>query len=119
MSKETAHQLGTPISSIMGWMDIVKNDAGTSPGLQETLREMENDIHRLNKVTARFSKIGSTPDLKEENLTEVVADVIAYMSRRLPKSGKRVDMFIETPGEFRASINRELFEWRIRSQSFK
>jgi signal transduction histidine kinase len=113
MSKETAHQLGTPISSIMGWMDIMRNDASTSPALQETLREMENDIHRLNKVTARFSKIGATPDLKKENLTEVVRAVIAYMSKRLPKSGRMIDMVIQTPGDFYAPINRELFEWVI------
>ena len=113
MAKETAHQLGTPISSIMGWMDLVKNEASNLPRLSETIQEMENDIHRLNKVTARFSKIGSTPDLREENLADVVSSVIAYMSKRLPRSGKKVEMVIETPGEFRARINRELFEWVI------
>jgi signal transduction histidine kinase len=113
MAKETAHQLGTPLSSIMGWMQLVKADAADNPKLTENIQEMANDIERLNKVTARFSKIGSTPDLKEENLTEVIGGVISYISKRLPKSGKTVDLVIETPGEFRALINSELFEWVI------
>ena len=113
MAKETAHQLGTPLSSIMGWMELIKADAAGSPKLAENIQEMANDIERLNKVTARFSKIGSTPDLKEENLSEVISGVISYISKRLPKSGKTVDIRIETPGEFRALINRELFEWVV------
>lgn len=113
MAKETAHQLGTPLSSIMGWMELVKANAASNPKLVENIQEMANDIERLNKVTARFSKIGSTPDLKEENLSEVISGVISYISKRLPKSGKTVDIRIETPGEFRALINRELFEWVV------
>ncbi len=74
---------------------------------------MQNDVERLNKVAARFSKIGSPPDLKEENLTEVIEGVIHYISRRLPRSGRKVELLIETPGEFHAHINRELFEWVI------
>ncbi len=110
MAKETAHQLGTPLSSIMGWMDILKNEV---PELGETIVEMENDILRLNKVTERFSKIGSKPDLKPEKLDEVVAGVIGYMSKRLPKSGRKVELTIETPGTFTGFINRELFEWVV------
>lgn len=113
MAKETAHQLGTPLSSIMGWLELVKTDAGENPKLIETIREMQNDVDRLNKVTARFSKIGSKPDLKEENLSEVIQGVIDYIGRRLPRSGKRVELAIETPGAFPAMINRELFEWVI------
>jgi signal transduction histidine kinase len=113
MAKETAHQLGTPLSSIMGWLEILKADAGDKPKLLESIDEMRNDIERLNKVTARFSKIGSTPDLKEENLTEVIEGVIRYISKRIPKAGKTVDLVIETPGTFHALINRELFEWVI------
>jgi signal transduction histidine kinase len=113
MAKETAHQLGTPLSSIMGWLERVKEDAGTNPRLQESVAEMAQDLERLNKVTARFSKIGSKPDLKEENVVTVINDVIRYISKRIPKSGKRVDLVIETPGDFPAMINRELFEWVI------
>ena len=113
MAKETAHQLGTPLSSIMGWLEILKADAGNNPRLLESIEEMRNDIERLGKVTARFSKIGSTPDLKEENLTEVIEGVIRYISKRIPKAGKTVDLVIETQGTFHALINRELFEWVI------
>jgi len=111
MAKETAHQLGTPLSSIMGWLELMKADATDRPRLLQTISEMENDVDRLNKVAARFSKIGSRPDLKEENLTEVINGVIQYISRRIPTSGRKVDLIIETPGEYPAHINRELFEW--------
>jgi signal transduction histidine kinase len=113
MAKETAHQLGTPLSSIMGWLELLKADAGGNPGSAETLKEIGNDIERLNKVTARFSKIGSRPDLREENLTEVINGVMQYISRRIPKSGKTIDLSVESPREFHAMINKELFEWVI------
>jgi len=110
MAKETAHQLGTPLSSIMGWMDIIKNE---SPGSIATLKEIENDIERLNKVTARFSKIGSTPDLREEDLNDIIASVIAYMSRRLPRTGAGVELTLQGEREAKARVNRELFEWVV------
>jgi hypothetical protein len=113
MAKETAHQLGTPLSSIMGWLERLREDAAAVPRLGETLDEMEHDVHRLNKVAARFSKIGSRPDLHDENVTEVIGGVIQYIGKRIPKSGKTVELVIETPGMFTARINRELFEWVI------
>ena len=113
MAKETAHQLGTPLSSIMGWLELLKSDTGGSPGPAQTVKEIESDVERLNKVTARFSKIGSRPDLKQENLSEVIDGVIRYISKRIPKSGKSIELTVETPGEFQAMINRELFEWVI------
>jgi signal transduction histidine kinase len=113
MAKETAHQLGTPLSSLMGWMEQARADAAEHPALAETFTEMQHDVERLNKVAARFSKIGSTPDLKEENVTEVIEGVIRYISKRIPRNGRKVDLVIETPGEFRAYMNRELFEWVI------
>jgi signal transduction histidine kinase len=113
MAKETAHQLGTPLSSIMGWVEMAKEEAGDNPALRATLQEMGNDVERLNKVTARFSKIGSRPDLKEEDLAEVVQDVMNYIARRIPKTGRVVELVIDTPGRFPAQINRELFEWVI------
>jgi signal transduction histidine kinase len=109
MAKETAHQLGTPLSSLMGWLERLKSAIPVTPAQMDTLHEMERDVERLNKVAARFSKIGSKPDLKEENVTPV----IQYISRRLPRSGKRVELLLETPGEYRARINKELFEWVV------
>ena len=113
MSKETAHQLGSPLSSMMGWLELAREHAAGNPQLSETGGEMGNDIERLNKVAARFSKIGSKPDLKQENLREVIQGVINYISKRLPRTGKTIDLHIVTPGDFYASINRELFEWVI------
>ncbi len=111
MARETAHQLGTPLSSIMGWLEILKEDTGENAKLHETINEMETDVRRLNKVAERFSKIGSRPDLKEEDLTELIRDVVAYIYRRIPKSGRQVEIRIDTPGQFHAMVNRELFEW--------
>lgn len=113
MAKETAHQLGTPLSSLMGWLERLRDKEVASPHMAETVHEMASDVERLNKVAARFSKIGSRPDLKEENLSEVIQGVMDYIARRIPRTGKKIDLVIETPGEFRARINRELFEWVI------
>ncbi|MGA9118759.1 MAG: HAMP domain-containing sensor histidine kinase [Bacteroidota bacterium] len=112
MSKETAHQLGTPLMSLMGWLERLKEHSRGNPELEETVTEIEQDVERLNKVTARFSKIGSTPSLKEENLVEVIQGVITYIAKRIPKT-RSIDLVIETPGAFPAQINRELFEWVI------
>ena len=113
MAKETAHQLGTPLSSIMGWVELVREQSAGDPALRESIDEMQHDIERLNKVAARFSKIGSRPDLKEEHMEAVIQGVIDYISKRIPKSGKSVDVRITTPGVFPVHINRELFEWVI------
>jgi signal transduction histidine kinase len=113
MAKETAHQLGTPLSSIMGWIEWMRDDARAEPRIIDTVNEMEQDVRRLNKVAARFSKIGSRPDLHEESLTEVLNEVIQYIAKRIPKSGNKVDLVVETPGNFSGHINRELFEWVI------
>ena len=113
MAKETAHQLGTPLSSLMGWLERLSEAGASGAGRTETLEEMRSDVERLTKVAARFSKIGSRPDLKEENLTDVIAGVIDYIGRRIPRSGKKIDLTIATPGEYRVRINRELFEWVI------
>jgi len=112
LAKETAHQLGTPLSSLMGWLERLRETRDPA-AVEETMQEMHHDVERLNKVTARFSKIGSLPDLHDEDLSEVIRGVITYMGKRLPRSGRTVDLLIETPGEFRAPINRELFEWVI------
>jgi nitrogen-specific signal transduction histidine kinase len=114
MARETAHQLGTPISSMMGWTELLKHQAGTSdPKIVETLRDMDNDLLRLQKIADRFSKIGSKPDLKDENLMDVIEKVIHYYQRRIPQTGKKVQLALEQQGSVTARINRELFEWVI------
>lgn len=113
MAKETAHQLGTPLSSIMGWIELLKSGAGEDSPMQETLTDMQNDFHRLQKIAERFSKIGSKPILKEENIGEVINGVIRYFQKRLPQMGKNIDIRIEAGDRCTAPINRELFEWVI------
>jgi signal transduction histidine kinase len=116
MSKETAHQLGTPLSSLMGWIEMLKTYASNEPKQEATIAEMENDLRRLQKVTERFSKIGSKPSMKEENLNEVIESVIKYFHRRLPSrfaEGRNIEIKIEPTEQLTARINRELFEWVI------
>ena len=117
LSRETAHQLGTPISSMLGWVELLKDEAGMRQ--IETLRDMENDIHRLQKFADHFAKIGSRPNLRSEHIDEIIANVIQYFDRRLPSinngqnSTKRVQLILEKTEPVAASVNKELFEWVI------
>jgi signal transduction histidine kinase len=113
MARETAHQLGTPISSMLGWVELLKEQSIEDRKATDTLLDMENDLHRLQKIADRFSKIGSKPDLHEENLSEVIGTVVKYFQRRIPQSGKKVHLVFESPEPLRIRINRELFEWVI------
>jgi signal transduction histidine kinase len=113
MARETAHQLGTPISSMLGWVELLKEQSEGDKKATETLLDMESDLHRLQKIADRFSKIGSKPDLHEEDLTEVIGKVTEYFQRRIPQTGKKVHLVIESIEPVRARINRELFEWVI------
>jgi signal transduction histidine kinase len=112
MAKETAHQLGTPLSSMIGWLERAGSADGIPPSVSESLHEMEHDVARLNKVAARFSKIGSRPDLREEDVAGVIRDVRAYIARRMSRSGS-VDITVEPAESFMVPINRDLFEWVI------
>jgi len=107
MSKETAHQLGTPISSLIGWMELLKQSK-VDPGM---VSEMQKDTSRLEKITDRFSKIGSKPTLKESNLTDILAASLDYMRNRGPESVEYVLDIPEKP--IRVPLNDTLFEWVI------
>lgn len=116
MAKETAHQLGTPLSSLMGWIEMMKSTAKEHPEQLTIIAEMENDLDRFQKITDRFSKIGSRPVLKEENLEEVIRGVLAYFQLRLPSRfarNRKIDLSVSVEGNPSARINRELFEWVI------
>ena len=107
LSKETAHQLGTPISSLMAWHEVLRE---TYPD-DELLPEMGKDIQRLQRIAERFSKIGSQPEPKPENLNEVLANVMQYISRR---TSNRITMNCQLPHEpLIAPISAPLFEWVI------
>jgi signal transduction histidine kinase len=116
MSKETAHQLGTPLSSLMGWIEIMKEHGADNPKLMATIAEMENDVGRLEVITERFSKIGSKPSLKEEHLHDVIESVITYFQRRLPSrfgDKRNIQISISSTVRPTVKINRELFDWVI------
>jgi signal transduction histidine kinase len=107
MSKETAHQLGTPLSSLMAWTEYLK-----STGTDESIvHEMNRDVNRLNTITDRFSKIGSQPTLHEENVCEVVRNAIDYLKTR---TSKNVNYIVEIPDfEINVMLSVPLFEWVI------
>ena len=111
MAKETAHQLGTPISSLMGWNEMLRLQHENPDKVLDTADEIENDLGRLNKVTQRFSKIGSKPELKDENLGDLLNRVMNYFQRRLPSSAKNLKLEIEGSENLIVKINSELFEW--------
>jgi len=107
MSKETAHQLGTPISSLMGWMELLK-ESELAP---ETISEMQKDASRLEKITDRFSKIGSKPTLKPADLNRILTDSLEYMRNRGPGN---IEYLLDIPEKvIHASLNETLFEWVI------
>ena len=105
MSKETAHQLGTPISSLMAWTAILENE-NVNPDI---VKEINKDISRLENITQRFSKIGSIPKLEVENINLITQDFIAYFQSRVSESIVFKTKIPDTP--IYASISRHLFEW--------
>ena len=107
LSKETAHQLGTPISSLMAWVEILKeqypNDA--------LIPEMDQDVQRLQRIAERFSKIGSLPEPVDASMNEVLQHVVDYMDRR---TSKKVEMLCQMPDhDIVVKMNASLFEWVI------
>lgn len=110
MAKETAHQLGTPLSSLMGWIELLR--AQLKDEKQQTiLAEIQQDVERLNKVAQRFSQIGSRAELKPQRLDTIIAGVISYFERRLPQMGKRVQIHLESHLDAEVPVNPDLFEW--------
>lgn len=105
MSKETAHQLGTPISSLMAWQEILK-DMDVSPSITE---EMGKDITHLERISQRFSKIGSEPELTKENLNETLDNFVNYFKNR---TSSKIQFTINTPPRsIYANISQYLFDW--------
>jgi signal transduction histidine kinase len=108
MAKETAHQLGTPVSSLEGWLEILRETTGN----EKMVYELEKDVNRLRLVSDRFGKIGSTPQLEELNIIKQVEDVVEYVRKRAP--GKVV-FSIDTHGHTNipVRISGPLFDWVI------
>jgi len=113
MSKEAAHQLGTPLSSLLAWLEILKFHAN-NPESTGAIKEIENDLQRINIVVDRFSKIGSQPSLEPLNINEIISDLSEYFSTRLPKLGKKININLDLGKEnIFALANGELFTWVI------
>ncbi len=109
LAKETAHQLGTPLSSLMAWMEVLRDD----PVLKERgiVEELQKDIHKLNIVTERFSSIGSAPTLKPENVVSLINNVVNYLR---PRVSAKIRMEVFTLSEnIMAEVHAPLFEWVI------
>jgi len=106
MAKETAHQIGTPLSSLIGWIELLKLEENIN---HEAVNEMELDIHRLSFITERFSKIGSEPELKNNNLIEVTHKTIQYLRSRISKT---IEVTFESNLEQAIiPLNEALFSW--------
>jgi len=108
MSKETAHQLGTPISSLMAWIEILKQDESNA----SYVTEMQKDIDRLQMIAERFSKIGSLPTLQPCNLSEAINTAVGYMRTRV-SSNITLDVKDNTSHSVMVRLNTSLFNWVI------
>ncbi len=107
MAKETAHQIGTPLSSLLGWIAILKAENIS----EKYVDEIENDVHRLNIIANRFSKIGSAPQLKKQDIVSITKKSFEYLKSR---SSKQISFeFISEKSELLSNINIELFGWVI------
>jgi len=111
MAKETAHQFGTPISSLMGWIEMMKMNYQKPDTVLDITEEISSDVDKLNKITYRFSKIGSKPEIKNQIVFEEVKKVTEYFNRRLPQTGKTVELTVSGNQTCCAQMNGELFEW--------
>ncbi|WP_017732803.1 sensor histidine kinase [Nafulsella turpanensis] len=109
LAKETAHQLGTPLSSLMAWLEYLQADERTQG--HEAVAEMGKDVEKLLMITERFSNIGSVPVLESTDVYEVIQQSVSYLQRRI---STKVKFTISTVGkDIEAQINRPLFNWVI------
>ena len=119
MAKETAHQLGTPLSSLAGWLELVKRDiqnastatdANALERIDQKIAEMQKDMRHLNQIASRFSQIGSVPELKPENIEAVLAETITYFKSRSPQFGRH-EITMESQAIAPVPANAELLSW--------
>ena len=115
MAKEAAHQLGTPLSSMIGWIELLRLEGEDEPGGMVTTvaDELERDVGRLRRVADRFSKIGSVPELQVQPLAPVVESVAEYVGRRVPKEGRQIGLAVDMAPGLNVALNGELFEWVV------
>ena len=110
MARETAHQLGTPISSLMGWLEWMKN----KPNDQEKIiDDISLDLERLQQVSDRFSKMGSETKIEEVNLSNIVDNIVLYFNRRIPSMGKSIIIENQLESDLKIRANGILISWAI------
>ena len=110
LTKETAHQLGTPIASLMAWMDYLKNSPVWDEN-QEIIQEMDKDVAKLRVVTERFSSIGSSPVIQPENVYQIIEEGVSYLR---PRISTKVEWEIQSDSkDLVALLNKPLFDWVI------
>ena len=120
MAKETAHQLGTPLSSLSGWLELIRHEVEAVPEadrdgrlthIDQMVGEMQQDMHHLDQIASRFSQIGSVPELKEEDVVAVLEEIVAYFQHRAPQFGRH-EITVERRDELPPiPINAELISW--------
>jgi two-component sensor histidine kinase len=113
LAKETAHQLGTPISSLMGWVELSMelNKQRGDEATAEIYANMQSDLARLQRITDRFGKIGSYPQQTRININSVIGDVVAYFQKRLPNRSKKVDLRVIARELPEILANADLLQW--------
>jgi len=109
LSRETAHQLGTPVSALMGWLDYLKS----GEDIDKILPELESDIDRLQQVSRRFSKMGSDPEMETFDLSKRVKITLAYLQKRIPSFGGNVNLINNINDGVHIIANGTLISWAI------
>ena len=117
MAKEAAHQLGTPLSSMMGWIEMLRLRANGDTETIAAADELDRDVERLRRVADRFEKIGSRPKLHPTLLAPVLENVADYVRRRIPQLGDHVTLELFVEESLAAQLNPDLFEWVIENLS--
>ena len=110
LSRETAHQLGTPVSALLGWLDYLKHE---KTDLEKILPEIESDIERLQQVNRRFSKMGSKPEVEYFNLSERISSTLEYLEKRMPSLGGKVILVNEIDPDVKIKANGTLISWAV------
>ena len=110
MARETAHQLGTPVSALLGWVDLIQD---SPEKVEEMIPEIKLDLKRLEQINRRFSNMGSTPELVNTDLSENLERVVNYLNRRMPSLGKKVTLINDLESGIFFPANSSLLAWSI------
>ena len=110
LSRETAHQLGTPVSALIGWLDYLKHE---KTDLEKILPEIESDIDRLQQVNRRFSKMGSKPEVEYFNLSKRISSTLEYLEKRMPSLGGKVILVNKIDPDVKIKANGTLISWAV------